>query len=701
MRIVSFSGLLLLWMANIACSEDNRVDGSMDVVVTATREERLVKDTPYATSVLSSDSLRIEGPVRTVPEAFKNLPGTMVQKTSHGQGSPYIRGFTGYRNLFLIDGIRLNNSVFRDGPNQYWNTVDFSGLHRIELVRGPFAMLYGSDSVGGTVNALTRGVRDIRPGSNWDRNIYYRYASAENSQIARAESIGQLTDDMALTLGYSFKDFGDIEGGRNVGIQEKTGYDEMDWDAKLEYFFSDRAFLVAAHQSVDIDDAWRTHKTIYGIDWKGLAIGDELRRVLGQDRDLTYMQYHQYEMSGVFDEVHAGISRHVQSEFRDRLRTKDRHDEQGFDVNTLGAFLMLKSLSPIGELIYGAEYYHDAVDSYSRTLNPDGSIKKVSIQGPVADDAEYELLGVYLQDEISLADRVGVILGIRCEYAKADAGAVEDPVIGGKTSVSRDWDNVVGSARSFYYLNNERSVNLFMGISQGFRAPNLSDLTRFDSARTDEIETPAPDLDPERYVSLELGLKIDMSELSLQLACFHTAIDGMIVRVPTGRIIDGYYEVTKKNSGDGFVHGIELNGDYQFCDALTIFGVFTWIDGKLDTYPTSDMVMAKEPIERLMPPTGRAGLRWNRSERYWVECSCAVAAKADKLSSRDKEDASRIPPGGTPGYTVYDVRAGWRCMDDLVLTLAVENIADEDYRVHGSGINEPGRNVVFSTEWTF
>lgn len=111
--------------------------------------------------------------------------------------------------------------------------------------------------------------------------------------------------------------------------------------------------------------------------------------------------------------------------------------------------------------------------------------------------------------------------------------------------------------------------------------------------------------------------------------------------------------------------------------------------------------MTTEPIERLMPPTGRAGLRWNASERYWVECSCTIAARADRLSSRDKEDTSRIPPGGTPGYAVYDVRAGWRCSNDIVLSLAVENIADEDYRIHGSGINEPGRNVVLATEWTF
>jgi len=85
------------------------------------------------------------------------VPGVMVQKTGHGQGSPYIRGFTGFRTLLMIDGIRLNNAVFRDGPNQYWNTVDPFSIERLEVVKGPSSVLYGSDAIGGTVNVITRG----------------------------------------------------------------------------------------------------------------------------------------------------------------------------------------------------------------------------------------------------------------------------------------------------------------------------------------------------------------------------------------------------------------------------------------------------------------------------------------------------------------------------------------------------------------
>ncbi len=706
------SCLFLLFFLSLSIQADSRAQASAyessnqntplpTVVVTATRDARLLQNAPYSTSVISAEMLQLEASARSIPEALKYEPGMMIQKTAHGQGSPYIRGFTSQRTLFMIDGVRLNNSVFRDGPNQYWNTVDALGLSRLDVARGPFSVLYGSDAIGGTVNAITRGSQDLRPSSTWDRRLYYRVSSAEHSHIARGESIGKLTDNLTLSLGYSFKEFGDVEGGSSIGEQDKTGYGEQDWDAKLEYAIDEDTVLVVSHQNVDIDDAWRTHKTLYGIDWEGLSVGSDYRRVLEQDRELTYLQYHHYNGTGFAEEIHAGVSHHLQSEERDRLRSKDRHDIQGFDVHTVGAFLSLTSPSPLGKLIYGIEMAHDEVDSFKRTLNPEGSIASRAIQGPVADDATYDTLGIYLQDEIVLSDKLSLIMGGRYEYVQTDADRVEDPLTGDVISISADWDDVVGSARLLYYLDDQGEWNLFAGVSQGFRAPNLSDLTRFDSARTDEIETPAPDLNPEHFVSYETGLKVATLNASAQLAYFYTRIDGMIVRSPTDRVIDDEFEITKSNSGDGYVHGVELDGCFQLWRGLSVFGVFTWMEGKVDTYPTSDAVLTSEYIDRLMPPTGRLGLRWKPSKTYWIEAMSTVAAKADKLSTRDRADTSRIPPGGTPGYTTYDIRGGWNITDSLSVSLAVENITDEDYRTHGSGVNEPGRNVILTTQFTF
>ncbi|MGA1524618.1 MAG: TonB-dependent receptor plug domain-containing protein, partial [Planctomycetota bacterium] len=111
--------------------------------MTASRAPQTEFDAPFATDVLLADDL-FQRSYRSVPQALRDVPGVMVQETSVSQGSPYIRGFTGYQNLLLIDGVRLNNSVFRSGPNQYWSTIDPLGIDRLEIVKGPSSVLYGS-----------------------------------------------------------------------------------------------------------------------------------------------------------------------------------------------------------------------------------------------------------------------------------------------------------------------------------------------------------------------------------------------------------------------------------------------------------------------------------------------------------------------------------------------------------------------------
>ena len=101
-----------------------------------------------------------------------------------------------------------------------------------------------------------------------------------------------------------------------------------------------------------------------------------------------------------------------------------------------------------------------------------------------------------------------------------------------------------------------------------------------------------------------------------------------------------------------------------------------------------------------MPPTAHVGVRWQTSTgRYWFEAAGDFAAKADRLSDGDRRDTQRIPPGGTPGYAIATLRAGLMVTPDLTLNMALENLFDEDYRIHGSGVNEPGRNVIATVTW--
>ncbi len=678
-------------------SPDSAADAEVSffevVVVTATTHEESSFDLPYVAESLDGTELDTRRMVRTLPEALREVGGVMVQKTSHGQGSPYIRGFTGFRNLFLIDGIRLNNSVLREGPNQYWATVDPFSLDELEVVKGPVSVLYGSDAIGGTVQALTRRLPAVASGTKIAGRLYSRWSSAENSSVTRLELGGELGSRLSYALGASWKDFGDVEAGGDLGTQPHTGYDEQDLDFKLRYAISDATELVAVYQAVEIDDAWRTHRTVFGRSWRGTTVGNEKRRSLDQRRTLGYLQLHHQRSEGFFDALTASLSWHRQEEERDRVRSDDRRDLQGFDVATWGAWLRFEKDTRFGLFTYGVESYRDAVDSLGLHFNAEGDLTRRAIQGPVADDATYEHWGVYVQDQLPVGERLRLNLGLRYTRAEADAKAVADPLTGERIAVDGEWDQVVGSVRFLLPVGKKDRWHLFGGVSQAFRAPNLSDLTRFDSARSNEIETPSPDLDPEDFVSYELGVKLRTERGHLELAAFHTAIDDMIVRTPTGRLVDGDFEVTKINGGDGFSRGFELRGEVRLSENLSAFTTLSWIDGEVDTFLTATSPKVREPLDRLMPATGHFGLRW-RGRKTWIEALATVADEQDRLSSRDRADTDRIPPGGTPGYEVFTLRGGWELSERWTVSAGIENLLDEEYRTHGSGLNEPGRNFL-------
>ena len=673
-----------------------------ETVVTALRAETTLAEVPGTVHVVDRTALQAAAP-RTTPDAFRGLPSVLVQKTGYGQGSPYLRGFTGFRTLMLVDGIRLNNSTFRDGPNQYWNTVDPWSVARYETVMGPAAVLYGSDAVGGTVNALTLAPPEWAGQPVYERTLAVRAASADESLQTRAGIRGRATEKLGFAAGITWKKFNDVRGGADVGRQRHTGYEETDFDLRADYDFDSGATLTLAHQQVAQDDAWRTHSTFYGIAWEGLKTGDDQMRAYDQDRALTYLRLADGDRAGAVAAYRLTLSRQAQDERLRRLRADGRRDESGVDVTTWGAALELESPSAFGRWVYGVEVSRDEVDSFGRRYKADGSLNKVEVQGPVADDATYDLVGVFVQDTAALfGGALEVTPGIRYTYAALDADRVLDPVGGEAMARADDWDSVVGSLRALAPLGAERRHAVFAGLAQGFRAPNLSDLTRLDAARSDEIETPVAALDPERFVSAEVGARYDDGRRSAEIAGYYTWIEDLIVRAPTGAVVDELQEVTKKNAGEGYVAGVELTLGWQVAEDWHLRLMGSWMEGQVDAYPTSDPVAVRDDVSRLMPVTGQAAVRWQPAgQLYWLEAVVDAAEKATRLSADDERDTQRIPDGGTPGYAVLALRGGATVRDDLRLTVALENVADEDYRIHGSGVNEPGRNLVVQAEWAF
>lgn len=668
-----------------------------EVVVTATRTATTALEAPAQVRLLSAKQLQ-ERQVRSLPEALKEVPGVLVQKTSNAQGSPYIRGFTGFRNLALIDGIRFNNSTFRDGPNQYWNTIDSYAIDRIELVPGQGSVLYGSDAIGGTLNLFTKSsnFRNEEAGFFFHGLTAYRGSTAEESNMYRQEFQAGQGGSWGLHLGASLKSFGDVHAA-GIGDQPETDYDEWAYDMRLDVALDANWTLTAVHQQLRQNDAWRTHQTVKGISWQGTTVGSDLKRAYDQERTLSYVRLEGSDLDnllGFIDGAGFTVSLQSSDEFEHRIRSRasNRVDYTQVEVRTLGLDLQLFSDTAFGRFTYGVDYYRDSVNTGSQRYRLNGDFVSTGVQGPVGDDSTYDLLGAFLNYEVDLGSRVHLFLGARETYARADIGKFSDPTTPQAIdSYSDEWTNFSASGRIVVDLDSKDRFKVFAGVAQGFRAPNLSDLSRLDTALSGELEQPSPGLDPEKFINYEIGLKAETHSFSGSLSYFYTQMDDVIIRRPIGG-----GAAIKDNSGEGYIQGIELAGEVRFTDNWSIFGHVTWMEGELDQYPrANDPTIRSENVSRLVPWMGRAGIHWQSTDRrLWAELVSLSHSRYDNLNSSEMRDTQRMPASGNPSFNMVTLRGGWQITPNVGVTLALENLLDEEYRYTGSGSNEPGFGVV-------
>ncbi len=654
--------------------------------VTASRLEQSESSTAYSTSRIDADFI-LETNRRTLPDALQYTPGVLVQKTANGHGSPIIRGFTGRQNLLMVDGVRINNSTWRGGPVQYWNTVDPFSVERIELVRSQGSVLYGSDAIGGTLNAFTKSsdFENEEDGVIFQHgSTYYQYrTSGEGSHIGRAESEFGVGGKWGAHLGFTGKDFGDIEDDA-VGRMKNTGYPEQDVDFRFDMALTERIKLTLAYQYVNQDDIWRWHRTIYNPGWvhgRHVATGGSyLTEIYDQERSLAYIKLtgENPEQSAFIRRWHSTLSWQKSQDSTDNLRTLTDHRTSLIDLDTYGLDVGFESEIGPGTMVYGIDYYRDMADSDAYR----NGVQRPTDR-PVADGSTYQLLGAYSQYEWHPAEPLRISGGVRYTYAQAEWDAYRAPGAPANVSGEGNWDDFSASLRALWDLDDFWA--LYGGVSQAFRAPNLNDLTGSNVTLGGLNSYGSPDLDPEKYVTAELGTRYTNETLSASLAAFYTWSRDAIISERIGP------DRFSTNGGSGHVYGFEAEGVWKISPCWMLSGMASWNEGKTDSPVTGERWLTKQ-----LPFTSSLALRWTHpNERLWVEGRVLGAVTEARVDPADQaNDPQRIPTHGTPGYLVASLRAGWQVNDHLDLTCGLENLTDEDYRNHGSGQNEPGLGAI-------
>ena len=694
--IVSLS-LSVSWVPRTLAKKDNapkkrdaeEIVEVPEVTVTATRAEKEPFRTPNAITVLNLKELE-----RTSAEHGSNLlrdsVGVIAQETTVGQGSPMLRSLTGYQTLVQVDWVRLNNSTFRSGPNQYTATIAPEMLERGEVLLGSSSMLYGSGAMGGVVSFFTKSV-PINPAQQaWDIHprLLARYSTATQEKLGRLEVSGN-QGNFGFIVGGGVRDYGNITPGSGYDLHYKNrkyeivdempsgvklyDYDEVSeipkdnipdrwlidtegplgWrafnaDAKFGYQLSDTSNINVAYQM------WRQPQTPR---YDKIAPQEFAEFFFEpQDRDLVYANYIVNPAEGNIDTFRATASYHRQKEGRNEVKRGETARRQRYDtVNTIGLSTQaVSSILPRQRLVGGAEFYFDTIQS--RTVKTDGGKEEVDEQkGRFIRGSQFWDVSLYLQDEIRVHDRVEFTLGGRATFYQTNADlSVRDPAFDEFNVFD---SSLTGSAGVVVGLT--EYLNVVGNFGTAFRAPSLNDTTAVE-VTNEGVTAPSPDLRPETSWTVEGGLKAQHSYFRGALTLFYSRVSDLVGRKPVQEAYKGqeipqlHKDLIREypdidilvfdNIDKAQFQGVEFAGLVPIQPALSVFGNVALLRGQVLTIGGEDPNQnGKKPWEertRREPPlNGIIGIQWEPlNTQYWAMFFVRGAAEQRRLNRSDIRD---------------------------------------------------------------
>lgn len=651
------------------------------IQVTATRQAESAFDVPVATTVLNREHIDRSAP-QVVMDLLHGEPGTYVQQTTPGQGVVIVRGLKGSEVLHLVDGFRLNTAFFRNAPNQYMALVDSQNLDGIEVVRGPSGTLYGSDAMGGVVQLFSESPRfrgqDLQMGGRL-RGIY---ASADQSMLARA-SAAMGTEDWSFTTGVTYQDVDNLRvgGGDELpfsGFIARAGNAKLVWRAAQDHEFTLQT------QYLKQPSTPRHDELVPGFNQT--RPNSALFLFEPQARQFAQARWRWDARSDLFDGLELQFGR--QKVIDDR-RSRDfgtvNEDREQNSSELYGLTAQMHKALGAHQLTWGAEWYQDEVRSFRDRLNINTGIVSAR-PSRFPDGSTMDSFALYLADDLRLSERTNVYAGLR--WSRAD---VVMPATAAGPGVDISPKDVSGHLGWRFRVS--ESVNLVSNYGRGFRAPNIFDLGTFGDRPSNRFNVPNTDLDSETVDTLDFGVKWSQEQFEAELIGYVSRYNDKITSVLTGEVTETGRLVTQSRN----IVGLDLWG---FESALRWYPSEA-LEGYLTaTYTRGDESFegSKGAADRIPPLFGKLGAIWALDSRWSVEAYSFYAVRQDRLSVRDRVDP-RINPDGTAGWVTLNARVDFRLSDALRLSLRAENIGDVRYREHGTGLDEPGRNVIAIVDW--
>lgn len=659
----------------ISAADDSEID---EVVVTATRRAVSSEQVSSGLTLVGEERIQTE---KLITDALASNVGVFLQQTTPGQGAPIIRGLKGSSLLHLVDGMRLNNAIFRSAPTQYFSLVPVTAVQRVEVLRGTPTSLYGNDAVGGVVQLVTHVPKFDAARTQVRGKLFTSFDAADLGKTARA-TIDVGNSRLASSLSAEYLKTGDRRTGSGERIGpggytskaarwalSATPMDKHSWFVDLHYLEqpetpridelvpgfgnsdpSSSEFFFAPNRRMFAHGRYTVTDGPGGLDW---------------NTDVAWQRVDDDRVSRDFEAT-------------DRRRERNSSDLYGL---TLSA----SRLTNGGSWIVGAEFYHDEVRSQRVEEDVLTGVEQV-LTSRFPDGSRVRQAALYGNLQRQVSNRNNLSFGVRVsnDDVTLPVTAVSGAADINSTDVSGDLGWIFDVSERWHLLAN---------VGLGFRAPNVFDLGTLGNRSGNRFNIPNTTLDSERVAQADIGVRYRSDRARFDLMMYALRYDDRITSVGTGDVTpDGRDIVQSINAAESSIRGVEAGVDVRISDALSARAVLNYTWGEQEVSGSDS-----EPADRIPPLNGNIVLSYDAGA-YQLQNWIRFAAGQDRLSARDVRD-SRIHPQGTPGWVVVGARLQKEIAKNWRLSIALDNLLDQRYRVHGSGLDAPGRNFIISARY--
>lgn len=710
-------------MGKVALDRKNVLIDEFVISASKYRESKLI--IPYMVDVLEESMLR-ESTGLTAAEILEGTGNILVQRTQGGGGSPILRGFEANKILLVVDGVRLNNAIYRNGHLQNSITIDHSILERTEVIFGPTSIIYGSDALGGVIHYYTREPElAVDKPILFSGNAYTQFATANTGFTGHLDfSLGGKR--WASLTSLTYKNFGDIQMGARrdptlrdwgklmhyVGqvdgrdstlnnpdplSQKNTGYQQLDLLQKIRYtpsIYVDWILNLQYSASSQIDrldklndyngENLKYAEYYYGPQNRLLA---SLKNVLKKDNFL-------------FTNMTSIIA--FQKIDEDRFSRKFRVDElltQKEDVYVYSLSTdLLKVWGPSHKLNYGLEFNYNQVASEAWYENMISGVKTPT-------QTRYPEGGSYTWNASAYASYKWIIgekgvLNGGLRYSRAGLSSEFTAGILPYDQIQINNGALTGSLGVIYTPNKKWQFNAI--LSSGFRNPNVDDFGKV-RAKDDYITVPNENLSPEYSYNGEIGIsRVVEGYIKIELVGYVSYLQDAIVRTDyqingeDSILYDGdYYQVTANyNAARGMIYGGSLRLTANLNKNIALNGTLNYTQGQ----NLSDDV----PLGHIPPIFGRTSITYRR-DRFFLDIYAIYQGwkHMEDFSPYGEDNEGEAMEYGFPSWMTFNAKAGLTLGQNVDLMMAVENILDEFYKPYASGISAPGRNLILSARLHF